>query len=127
MHNKRMLAVTLTSVGLAAAGLALGSGTALAIPSQPHQWCPGMPMHNPTGPGPTYVWDMNVCHTWQYVTAGMGNVPSRIADGIDPVTSQPTGWKITAEHSNLWEGPNIPPGAARECGNDGFFGIPVSC
>jgi hypothetical protein len=123
-----MLAAGLMSAGLAAAGLGLGTGTALALPSQPHQWCPGMSMHNPPGPGAMYVWDMNVCHTWQYVKPGMGNVAARVGDGpLDPVTYRWTREKITAEGSDVWEGPNLPPGAARECGNDGFLGIPISC
>ena len=87
MHTKRMLAGALTSVSLAAVGLGLGAGAAQAIPSQPHQWCPGMPMHNPPGPGAMYQWDMNVCHTWQYVKSGMGNVAQQVWVGpLDPVT-----------------------------------------
>jgi hypothetical protein len=127
MYTKRMLAGALTSVSLAAAGLGLGTGTALALPSQPHQWCPGMPMHYPAGPGGNYKWDMNVCHTWQYTKIGMGNVPHETFDSIDPVTYRPTSWRITLEGSSVWEGPNMPPASARECGNDGFTGIPVSC
>ena len=78
-------------------------------------------MHNPPGPGAIYVWDMNVCHTWQYVKLGMGNVPwmyrsPNPADGFELV-----------HDSGVWEGPNMPPGAARECGNDGFMGIPIPC
>ncbi len=38
-------------------------------------------MHNPPGPGATIRWDMNVCHTWQYVKPGMGNVPYETIDG----------------------------------------------
>jgi hypothetical protein len=123
MHTKRMLAGALTSVGLAAAGLSLGTGTALALPSQPHEWCPGMPMHNPPGPGAIYVWDMNVCHTWQYTKPGMGNVPWMYRNGPNPAD----GFEMIHGDSSVWEGPNMPPGAARECGNDGFLGIPVSC
>lgn len=122
MQAKRMLAGALTSVSLAAAGLSLGTGTALALPSQPHEWCPGMSMHNPPGPGAIYVWDMNVCHTWQYVRPGMGNVPVMLPKGA----SAADGYEISHD-SGLWEGPNIPPGAARECGHDGFMGIPISC
>jgi hypothetical protein len=128
MHTKRMLAGALTSVSLAALGLSLGTGTALALPSQPHEWCPGMSMNNPPGPGAGNVWDMNVCHTWQYVKPGMGNVPGKVWDGpLDPVTFRYTSWHIGLEGSDIWEGPNMPPGAARECGHDGFTGIPVSC
>jgi hypothetical protein len=125
MPTKRILAAALTSVSLAAAGLALAPGTALALPSEPHQWCPGQPMHTPTGPGASYVWDMNVCHTWQYVRSGMGNVPVRVPSGIDPVTYRPTGWEIQPT-SNLWDGPNPPPGSAFECGY-GLFGVPIRC
>jgi hypothetical protein len=128
MHTKRMLAGALTSLSLAALGLSLGTGTALALPSQPHEWCPGMSMNNPPGPGAGNVWDMNVCHTWQYVKPGMGNVAHEVFDGpLDPVTYRATGYKIVVEGSDIWEGPNMPPGAARECGHDGFTGIPVSC
>ena len=122
MHTKRMLAGALTSVSLAAAGLSLGTGTALALPSQPHEWCPGMSMHNPPGPGAMYVWDMNVCHTWQYTKPGMGNVPWIYNKGPNPADGSEL-----VHDSSVWEGPNMPPGAARECGNDGFLGIPVSC
>ena len=128
MSTTRMLAGVLTAAGLAAAGLCPGAGTALALPSQPHQWCPGMTMHNPPGPGAMYVWDMNVCHTWQYVKPGMGNVAVRVGDGpVDPVTYQYTSERIELEGSSLWEGPNMPVEAARECGNDGFLGISFSC
>ena len=74
MSTKQILAGALASVGLAAAGLGLATGTAAAGPSVPHQWCPGQSMYSPSGPGAVYVWDMNVCHTWQYVRMGMGNV-----------------------------------------------------
>jgi hypothetical protein len=129
MHTKRMLAGALTSVSLAAAGLSLGTGTALAIPSQPHQWCPGMSMHNPPGPGAMYHWDMNVCHTWQRVQPGMGNVLHKVWVGpLDPVTYRYTDSKITLEGSDLWDGPNPPPGSAIECtGRDMFTGIPIPC
>ena len=82
-------------------------------------------MYPPAGPGAGYVWDMNVCHTWQYVRSGMGNVPVKVPDGVDPVTFQPTGWKIQPD-SNLWDGPNPPPNSAFECGT-GLFGIPIRC
>ena len=129
MHTKRMLAGALTSVSLAAAGLSLAAGTAQAIPSQPHQWCPGMPMQNPPGPGAMYQWDMNVCHTWQYVKSGMGNVPQQVWVGpLDPVTYRYSDSKITVEGSSVWDGPNIPPGAEAECtGRDMFTGIPIPC
>jgi hypothetical protein len=121
MHTRRMTAAALTSISLAAAGLSLGTGTAQAIPSQPHEWCPGMSMHNPPGPGANYVWDMNVCHTWQYVKSGMGNVPWIYRKGPNPAD----GFEIRHD-SDLWEGPNIPPGAAKEC-TGMFAGIPIPC
>lgn len=130
MHTKRMTAAALASVGLAAASLGLGVGTAQAIPSQPHQWCPGTPMHNPPGPGAMFQWDMNVCHTWQYVKPGMGNVPSKTWDyaSFDPVTQLPTSYYFTVENSIVWEGPNMPPGAEMDCsGRDMFTGIPIPC
>lgn len=127
MHTTRTFSAALTSAGLAAAALSLGTGTAQALPSQPHVWCPGMSMHNPPGPGAMYVWDMNVCHTWQYVKPGMGNVAHRVGvPPLDPVTYQYTNFRIEPGGGGVWEGP-IPPGSARECGNDGFLGIPVSC
>ena len=61
--RKRIIAGTLISVSLAAVGVGLGTGAAIALPSQPHEWCPGMSMNNPPGPGAMYHWDMNVCHT----------------------------------------------------------------
>lgn len=128
MPTRRILAAALTSVSLAAAGLSLGTGTAMALPSQPHEWCPGMSMNNPPGPGAMYRWDMNVCHTWQYVKPGMGNVAREVGVGpLDPVTYRWTKYEVVVDGSDLWEGPNMPPGAERECGNDGFLGIPVSC
>ncbi|OBK76826.1 hypothetical protein A5651_06080 [Mycobacterium sp. 1274761.0] len=123
-----MVAGTFLSAGLAAASLGLGTGTVQALPSQPHEWCPGMSMHNPPGPGAMYHWDMNVCHTWQYVQPGMGNVAREVMVGpLDPVTYRPAGYEIKVEGSDLWDGPNPPPGSARECGHDGFTGIPISC
>lgn len=128
MRTTRIVRGALLAIGLAAAGLGVGAGDALALPSQPHQWCPGMPMHNPPGPGNSYVWDMNVCHTWQYVKPGMGNLASKTGvPPLDPITSAYTKWEITAEGSGVWEGPDMPPEAVRECGNDGFLGFPVSC
>jgi len=128
MLTKRVIAGALTSVSLAAAGLGWGTGTALAMPSQPHEWCPGMPMHSPPGPGELYRWDMNVCHTWQRVKIGMGNVAREVGVGpLDPVTYRQTGFTVTVEGSDVWDGPNMPPGAERECGNDGFMGIPIPC
>ncbi|MGO4444750.1 hypothetical protein AB4Z42_15455 [Mycobacterium sp. 2YAF39] len=125
MSTKRILAGALTSAGLAAAGLGLATDTAVAAPSVPHQWCPGQSMYSPTGPGANYVWDMNVCHTWQYVRSGMGNVGVKVPSGFDPNTFQPTGWEIQP-NSNVWDGPNIPPGSAYDCGY-GLFGGPIVC
>lgn len=114
MRATRIIAGAVMSVGLALAGLSLGAPTASALPSVPHEWCPGMTMNNPPGPGAIYVWDMTVCHTWQYTQVGMGNVP----------------WLYNGElqyDGSVWEGSNMPPELARECGNDGFTGIPVTC
>jgi hypothetical protein len=57
--RKRIIAGALMSASLAMAGLSIGTGTAMALPSQPHEWCPGMSMNNPPGPGAMYHWDMN--------------------------------------------------------------------
>ena len=78
-------------------------------------------MHNPPGPGANYVWDMNVCHTWQYVKPGMGNVPWIYREGPNPAD----GFELVHD-SDLWEGPNMPPGAAKEC-TGMFAGIPIPC
>lgn len=123
-QTTRIIAGALTSLGLAAAGLALGAGTAQALPSQQHQWCPGQSMQTPSGPGAGYVWDMNVCHTWQYVSTE-GNVPVWVSSGVDPVTSAVTGYEIQPT-SNVWDGPNPPAGSATECGY-GLFGLPIRC
>ncbi|MDA2892292.1 hypothetical protein PDG61_15330 [Mycolicibacterium sp. BiH015] len=117
MTTKRVLAGALTTAGLVAAGMSLGTGSAAADPPGAHTWCPGMSMHNPPGPGAVYSWDMNVCHTWYRVDPGMGNVPSQSLDG-----------SYNLEGSNLWDGPNPPPGSVRTvCGNDMFTGIPIPC
>lgn len=125
MLINRVLAGTLATVTIGAVGLAWGAGTAHANPSVPHTWCPGQSMLPPTGPGGNYVWDMNICHTWQYTRAGMGNVGVKVSDGIDPVTYRPASWKVIPD-GNVWDGPNIPPGAAAECGY-GLFGLPIVC
>ena len=52
----------------------------------------------------------------------MGNVPTMLPKGV----SAADGYEIS-HGSSLWEGPDIPPRAARECGNDEFLGIPISC
>lgn len=114
MPNKYLLAAAV-SAGLAVAGLSPAAGTAVAGPSVPHQWCPGQSMYPPSGPGAVYVWDMNVCHTWQYVRMGMGNVPTRNSDG-----------SVDYSPSNVFDGPNIPPGSAFECGT-GLFGGSIVC
>lgn len=126
MRTKEMLAGALTSVSLAAAALGMFSGTAAAMPSSQHTWCPGQPMDTPTGPGRNYVWDMNVCHTWQYVKGGLGDVSMMSATGYDPVTYQPTGWTVELKGSNLWDGPEPPPESLIECGYD-LIGIPIRC
>jgi hypothetical protein len=115
MSTKRILAGALASVSLAAAGMSLATGTAVAGPSVPHQWCPGQSMYPPSGPGAVYVWDMNVCHTWQYVRMGMGNVATTNLDG-----------SLDNSPSNVFDGPNIPPGSAFECGT-GLFGGSIVC
>jgi hypothetical protein len=110
MQSRTMLAGAVMSVGLAAAGLGLAAGTALALPSEPHQWCPGDSIYPPTGPGAYNVdWDMNVCHTWTWVRYGHGNVKTQ--DGAQ---------------SNVWDGPNPPPDLLVECGT-GLFGGPIRC
>ena len=42
----------------------------------------------------------------------MGNVAREVGVGpLDPVTYRWTDYKIVTERSDLWEGPNMPPGA----------------
>ncbi len=74
MNMKRIFAGALLSGGVAVAGLGLGDGTAIA--QGVYTWCPGqpLPMH---GLG----WDMNVCHSYQTVPFGTGNVPMHDVNG----------------------------------------------
>lgn len=110
MNVKRIFAAALLSGSLAAAGIGVGAGTAVAVPSGPHVWCPGDSINHPTGPGAGTVWDMNVCHTWWWVKYGFGNVQTD------------SGWV----NSILFDGENPPPGAVRDCGLD-LFGFPIHC
>jgi hypothetical protein len=103
---KRMIAATLLSGGVAAAGLGLGVGVAQAqtgftppthgpLPENPYTWCPGMPMSgisSPTrgGPGLDVQWDMTRCHTWWGVVYGHGNVGPSVWDGPDPPPPEAT-------------------------------------
>jgi len=104
---KRVIAGVLLTGGIAVGGLGL-AGTAEA--HKPHNWCPGQPMNYPTGPGPGYSWDMNICHTWFWVRNGKGNVPY---NGRVP--------------STLWDGEVPPPDSDPPCGTDMFTGIPGNC
>ena len=97
------LATTLlVSGGLGLAGFGLAAGTAQAWSGDnggPYQWCPGQTMNLPTGPGPTWVWDMHVCHTWYRVGYALGNVPSNYG-----------------APSYIWDGDNPPPPPPPQCG-----------
>jgi hypothetical protein len=79
----------LATATLLFAGGGLGAGTAQAQGYGPHRWCPGDSIYYPTGPGPYYSWDWNICHTYYWVN-GKGNVPyqgklpSDLYDGTDP-------------------------------------------
>src|ERR1700721_2768374 len=103
MKTNRTLTRAITGVlltgGIAVGGLGLaGTGEA----HKPHNWCPGQPMNYPTGPGPGYSWDMNICHTWFWVSNGKGNVPyngrlpSTLWDGAfrQPASEPPGGTDI---------------------------------
>jgi hypothetical protein len=90
-RTRRGAIAGLATAMLLAAGTGLGAGTAQAQGYGPHQWCPGEPMTYPSGPGPYYSWDWNICHTYYWVN-GKGNVPYH---GKFP--------------SDLWDGPNPPP------------------
>ena len=74
----------LVSAGLGMAGLAFGAGAAHADMYVPYHWCPGQPLPS-TGNHITnpIVWDMGVCHTYEYVPFGQGNVAQNIWDGPD--------------------------------------------
>jgi hypothetical protein len=73
-NMRKMTAIVLLSGGLGLAALGMGAGTAQAD-SGPFYWCPGDPMQYPqpaprsggqAGPGLSYSWDMNICHTWYW-------------------------------------------------------------
>jgi len=110
MRVKKIFAGVLLPIGLTATCLGASIGTAHALPSSPHVWCPGQSMNAPTGPGADKTCDMNVCHTWWFVKSGYGNV-------------QLTNGGISA---NVFEGENPPPGSLTECGL-GLFGGPIVC
>ncbi|MFC7674408.1 hypothetical protein ACFQWH_15070 [Mycolicibacterium sp. GCM10028919] len=110
MNAKKAVMAGLLSIGLAAGGAGVSIATAQADPSSRHVWCPGQPMHSPTGPGVDKTWDMNVCHTWYFVKSGFGNV--QLTNGGDS--------------GNVFEGENPPPGSLTDCGY-GLFGMPIRC
>jgi hypothetical protein len=92
MNSTRTLRRGITGLATATllfAGGGLAAGTAQAQGPGPHHWCPGEPITYPTGPGPHYNWDWNVCHTYYWVN-GKGNVPydgklpSDLYDGTNP-------------------------------------------
>ncbi len=96
MYTTRTLRRGITGLAAATllfAGGGLVAGTAQAQGPGPHHWCPGDSIYYPTGPGPHYGWDWNVCHTYYWVN-GKGNVPY---DGKLP--------------SDLYDGTNPPPPA----------------
>ena len=109
MNIKRIFAGALLSASLAAAGMGLAPGIAQAGPASPHVWCPGQPMHYPTGPGADKTWDMNVCHTWYFVKTGFGNVQL-----------------VNGGTASVWDGEFPPEGSLVECGRD-LFGFPIRC
>jgi hypothetical protein len=66
-----LAAVAFASIGLGAASLELGAGTAHA--DRAFHWCPGQPLSTAWGRGPNgsaveyhpaITWDMTVCHDW---------------------------------------------------------------
>jgi hypothetical protein len=71
-------------------GLALAAEAA-AAPAGPLKWCPGEPL-----PGADVHWAMGSCHTYFYVSAGLGNVGDGSLGG----------------YNNVWEGSNPPDGPA---------------
>jgi hypothetical protein len=81
---KHIVVGALTSGAIAAAGLALGAGTA-AAEHPVGTWCPGQPV--PLGPLAQFGWDRNVCHDYWYVPFGEGNVS--ITDGNTGEPIQP--------------------------------------
>ncbi|WP_157680356.1 hypothetical protein [Mycobacterium dioxanotrophicus] len=59
-------------------------------PAGPCHWCPGDP---PVQTGNLrvnpVVWDNTVCHTYWYVTPGLGNVAQNIFEGDNPPAPPP--------------------------------------
>jgi hypothetical protein len=89
---RQIVVGALTSGAIAAAGLALGAGSA-AAEDPTGTWCPGQPL--PLGDA-AFGWDMNVCHDYWFVNSGEGNVPIN-ASGIQLASyiwadSPPPGW-----------------------------------
>ena len=99
---KQIIAGTLLSGGVAAAGLGLAAGTAHAenwcapaamvgpVCYGPNQWCPGDSLFHLTQ---NHVanpinWDMRVCHTYYYVPWGRGNFGQDIWEGPNPPDPQ---------------------------------------
>jgi hypothetical protein len=85
----RLATSALLTGGLAAVALGFGAGTAQA--GGPYTWCPGQSMtsgvdmeHHTGAPGGTIDWDMNVCHTWWYVSWGSGNINPGVWEGDAP-------------------------------------------
>lgn len=110
MSVQKNIVNALLSAGVTVACFGFSAGTAQADPAGAHVWCPGQPMHAPTGPGTDKLWDMNICHTWSFVKMGYGNVQST-ASGVP---------------SNVFDGVNPPPGSLVDCGH-GLFGVPIRC
>jgi hypothetical protein len=92
-------ATALVSAGL---GVAIGEGTAQALPGVPvpaddggwgpaQHWCPGEQPVPSTGNHITdpLHWDWNICHTYYFLWPGMGNVSSLIWDGDNPPPKPP--------------------------------------
>ena len=82
----RFVAGSLMSVGVAIAGLVLTPATAHADPGRatgPKTWCPGQDPASVSQINPPN-WDWNVCHTYWWVSSGLGNVATNVWEGELP-------------------------------------------
>ena len=88
--RKRLLVGSLMSAGVAVAGLVLTPATAHAqgTATGPKTWCPGQNPASVSQINPPN-WDWNVCHTYWWVTTGLGNVAPTVWEGALPPAGIP--------------------------------------
>jgi len=101
-ENSSMSVKKVVVAGLLSATVAAGMLTTAAVadaswpgcpedsPMGPCRWCPGNPPvqtgNHVTNP---VRWDVNVCHTYWYVSPGQGNVANNIFEGDAPPPPPP--------------------------------------